>query len=105
MLRTGVATLVLIAALSLSGADKRGTSYRTASLTGCLDEQPGPKYVLRGFKQVKQIAELEPDGFPPEAFAKYLRKRVQVRGRLSSGNEPEVMKVKTIKPLTGACEH
>ena len=52
-----------------AGAADRPNSYRSATLTGCLDEQPGPQYVLRGVIQLKLIAKLEPEGFPVQEFA------------------------------------
>ena len=89
--------------LALSAAEQSKTSNGNATLTGCIDEQPGPRYALHSPTDLRLTAQLEPEGFPVEAFAKYLGKRVTVQGRLSSGSEPPVMRVKTIKELAGAC--
>lgn len=95
-------TVVVGCALVLSAAAQQTTSYRTTSVSGCIVEQPGPKYVLRDVKQLKVVAELEPVVFPVETFAKYVGRQVRLQGRLSSGNEP-VMRVRAIKALPGPC--
>ena len=94
--------LVVGGAMGLSAAAQT-VSYKTTSVTGCLEEQPGPKYVLRDVKQRKVIAELEPVVFPVETFAKYMGKQVRLQGRLSAGNDPVIMRVRAIKALSGAC--
>lgn len=96
-------TIGFWAMLAVGAAEQQNSSYRNATLTGCIDEQPGPQYVLRGLSQLKLIANLEPDGFAVQSFAKYLGKKVRVKGRLSSGNEPAVMRVRIIKALPGPC--
>lgn len=88
--------------LALSAAAQKTASYKTTSVTGCLVEQAGPKYVLHDVKG-KFTAELEPIAFPVQTFAKYLGKQVRLNGRLSSGKEPEVMRVRAIKGLSGPC--
>jgi hypothetical protein len=95
--------LVIAGALALSAAAQHTVSYKTTSVTGCLEEQPGPKYVLRDVKQQKVIAELEPVVFPVQTFAKYMGKQVRLQGRLSAGNDPVTMRVRAIKALSGAC--
>jgi hypothetical protein len=78
-------------------------SGRNASLSGCLDEKPGPQYVLRGLNQLKLIAELEPEGFPVQNFAKFLGRRVRVAGRIDDTEERVVMRVRRIEQLPGPC--
>jgi hypothetical protein len=95
--------LVLGGALAVSAAGQQSVSYKTTSVTGCLEEQPGPKYVLRDVKKLKVIAELEPVVFPVETFAKYIGKQVKLQGRLSAGNDPAIMRVRGIKALSGPC--
>jgi hypothetical protein len=95
--------LVVGGALALSAAAQQTVSYKTTSVTGCLEEQPGPKYVLRDVKKLKVIAELEPVVFPVETFAKYMGKQVRLLGRLSAGNDPVIMRVRGIKALSGGC--
>src|SRR5882672_283129 len=80
-------TLVAGGALALSATAQQTVSYKTTSVTGCLEEQPGPKYVLRDVKKQKVIAELEPIVFPVQTFAKYIGKQVRLQGRLSAGND------------------
>src|SRR2546428_689275 len=96
--------LLWIAALSLSAADQQtATSYRNGTLTGCVEEQPGPKYVLCDVKRGKLIAELDPIVFPGQSLAKYVGRQVRLQGRLPSGADPRVMRVRTIKTLSGPC--
>ena len=102
-LLNGLMPVVAGCALVLSAAAQQGTSYRTTSVSGCIVEQPGPKYVLRDAKQLKVVAELESVVFPVETFAKYVGRQVRLQGRLSSGNNPAVMRVRSIKALSGSC--
>lgn len=90
-------------ALALCATPQSKSSNKTATLTGCLDEQPGPQYVLRGVNELELIAKLEPDGFDVQAFAKYLGHRVTLKGLLMSDSHPVLLHVKTIKALSGSC--
>lgn len=90
-------------ALALCATPQSKSSNKSATLTGCLDEQPGPQYVLRGINELELIAKLEPDGFDVQAFAKYLGHRVSLKGRLMSENQPAILRVRTIKALSGSC--
>lgn len=63
-------------------AGPRKAQASTRSVTGCLDENPGPQYLLRGERELKPILMLDPKGYPVQAFAKHLGKRVQVTGRV-----------------------
>lgn len=65
-------------ALAVSATPQPKKSNRNSTLSGCLDEQPGPQYVLRGLNELNLIAKLEPDGFAVQSFAKYLGKAVIV---------------------------
>ena len=98
-----ILTIAFCGTLAVSAAPQSKKSNQNATLTGCLDEQPGPQYVLRGLDELKLIAKLEPDGFDVQSFAKYLGKKVSVKGRRSSAGEPAVMHVRTIKALSGSC--
>jgi hypothetical protein len=98
-----ILTITLCGALAVSAAPQSKKANQNATLTGCVDEQPGPQYVLRGLHELKLIAHLEPDGFAVQSFAKYLGKNVSVSGRLSSESDPAVMHVRSIKALSGAC--
>lgn len=98
-----ILTITFCGALAVSATPQSKKSNRNTTLTGCVDEQPGPQYVLRGLDELKLIAKLEPDGFSVQSFAKYLGKKVSVNGRLSSDGEPVVIRVRAIKALSGAC--
>jgi hypothetical protein len=92
----------LIGGLLLFGAPALAAA-KPASLTGCIDEQPGPRYVLRGDQQLRLIARLEPDGFSVQSFAKYLGHKVVVTGQLNTEGEPPLMMVKSIKRVAAFC--
>ena len=98
-----ILTITFCGALAVSATPQSKKANQNATLTGCLDEQPGPQYVLRGLHDLKLIANLEPDGFAVQSFAKYLGKNVSVNGRLSSESDPAVLHVRSIKALSGAC--
>jgi hypothetical protein len=73
-----------------------------SQLTGCLDEKPGPAYLLREEGTLKTLADLQADTFPIEGFAKYLGQKVTAKGRLDSG-EPPVLHVRAIERLSEEC--
>jgi len=80
-------------------ADPKG---QTASLTGCVDEQEG-KWVLVNAQSMAIIATLAADGFPTEAFAKYVGHKVTVRGTASSNGSGGPFKVRTIDQISDTC--
>src|SRR6185295_5564632 len=65
--------------------------------SGCLDEEPGPKYVLRSDRELGVLAELEPDGFSVQNFARYLGHKVQLEGESHVIDGRTIMKVRNIK--------
>jgi hypothetical protein len=93
----------LVAGLLAACAASQAAAKKSTQLTGCIDERPGPRYVLRGDQQLRLIALLEPSGFPVQGFAKYLGQKVIVTGELGSEGEPPVMKVKRIKRVSSYC--
>lgn len=98
-----IVMIVSCGAFAVCATPQSTSSGKSATLTGCLDEQPGPQYVLRGLNELRPVAKLEPDGFAVQAFAKYLGRKVSVKGRLTSDSDPAVMRVRTIKALSGPC--
>jgi len=96
---SSIQLLVLTATLT-SGQPNSG---KVESLTGCLDEQPGPQYILREEKELGLLALLEPVGFPAEDFAKYVGQKVSVTGSRSSKDGSPLMKVRSIKRLADTC--
>jgi len=120
MIRTAATTVfVVVASLNLSHAaanvavnrpqdqqpkteTKQKADAKTAELTGCVDEQDG-KWVLVNYQTMAVIANLAADGFPTEAFAKYLGHRVSVRGTANSGESSSTFKVREIKTLSETC--
>jgi len=73
------------------------------SLTGCVDEQEGGRYVLIDERNLTPIANLEAEGFPNEGFAKHLGQKVTVRGTINSSGPKPVFKVRSIETISGAC--
>jgi hypothetical protein len=92
-----------IAMVALFVTGPAAAAEKSTELTGCVDERPGPTYVLRGDQQLRLIALLEPEGFPVQGFAKYLGHKVVVTGQLSSNVDPPVMKVKRVKRVASYC--
>jgi len=82
--------------------EKTDKTEKTASLSGCVDEQAG-KYVLVDDQSLTQIADLEADGFPNEGFAKHMGHKVTVRGvSMTNGTRP-LFKVRTVETLSETC--
>jgi hypothetical protein len=73
-----------------------------SSLTGCVDEQEG-NYVLLSDRTMNPIANLEPDGFPKEGFAKHVGHKVTVRGTSSAQEPLPLMKVRSIETVAESC--
>lgn len=99
---------VLIASLLSMAVMDRTAPAQTGSegverLTGCLDEQPGPQYVLRDQQELRLIALLEPAGFSAQAFAKYLGQKVVVIGSRTAKDGASLIKVRSIKRLARTC--
>jgi len=82
--------------------EKADPKDQTASLTGCVDEQEG-KWVLVNDQTMAVIANLAADGFPPEAFAKFMGHKVNVRGTASSGGSSSTFRVREIKSISDTC--
>jgi hypothetical protein len=75
---------------------------KTASLTGCIDQQEGG-YVLIDSRRMSVIAALEADGFPTEGFAKHMGHRVTVRGTSKPDGAVTHFKVRSIEPISDIC--
>ena len=86
-----------------TGGEDESKLVAPGTTSGCLDEAPGPRYVLRGDHDLKLLMELEPDGFPVQDFARYLGHRVELSGRTYSRNDSTVMQVEQIKDLADRC--
>jgi hypothetical protein len=82
--------------------EKADPKEQTASLTGCMDEQEG-KWVLVNAQTMAIVATLSADGFPTEAFAKYVGQKVTVRGTASSGGSSSPFKVRTVQTVSETC--
>jgi hypothetical protein len=84
---------------------KQGAQKREplSTMTGCLDERPGPIYVLRAEGSLQKLADLEPEAFPVEGFAKYLGQKVTVVGRVERPNDTTVMRVQAIETIAERC--
>jgi len=82
--------------------EKADPKDQTASLTGCVDEQEG-KWVLVNDQTMAVIANLAADGFPTEAFAKFMGHKVNVRGTASSGGSSSTFRVREIKSISDTC--
>jgi len=82
--------------------EKADPKDQTTSLTGCVDEQEG-KWVLVNDQTMAVIANLAADGFPVEAFAKFMGHKVNVRGTASSGGSSSTFRVREIKSISDTC--
>jgi len=74
-----------------------------SSLSGCVDEQEGGRYILIDSKSLAPLATLEAAGFPNEGFAKHLGSTVTVKGTLESSTKPPVMRVRSIETVSNGC--
>jgi len=83
-------------------ASKAEPKEKTASLTGCMDEQEG-QWVLVNDKTMAVLAHLAADGFPTEGFAKHMGQKVTVRGTVISDGPRAQFKVRTIETISETC--
>lgn len=88
---------------SRGSASREAPEGKPATVTGCLDELPGPAYALRGESDLALLMKLEPQGFPVTGFAKYLGQKVELRGRVYGQRDARTMKVTAIRPLAEVC--
>jgi hypothetical protein len=72
-------------------------------LTGCVDEQEGPVYVLRGDRVLRPLAKLEPVGFDVENFARYLGKKITVTGDYGPKSQLPVFRVRSVEVVSEQC--
>lgn len=93
---------VLTLAAALLPAQERPAAPKGIVMTGCVDEEKGSRFVLLGFEELRNRAELRPDGFPNDAFAQYLGHTVRVSGSAVS-EKPLVVKVRKIERLSEDC--
>lgn len=84
-------------------AEKKSARQELSAVTGCLDERPGPSYLLREEGTLKTVADLQPDTFPLEGFAKYLGQKVTVKGHFETAGERPVLHVRSIDRLSDDC--
>jgi hypothetical protein len=104
MMRTAAFCLaLLVCGAGIAQKKKKAPPPKPADeLTGCVDEQAGPQYVLRD-EGMKLLALLQPDGFDVEQFAQYMGEKVTVIGQLAQG-EPSTFRVKSIRRVAPSCK-
>lgn len=99
--------LIPVLAAALAGVpaaqQKQQKAAPRTTLTGCIDEEPGSRYVLLGSAQLNKKAELKPQGFANESFAKYLGHQVKVTGTLESDGDPAVFRVRSVERISEIC--
>jgi len=81
---------------------KQKKEEKTASMTGCVDQQEG-RYVLTDDRSLAPIADLQADGFPTEGFAKHVGHKVTVRGINTANGSRPLFKVRTVETLSETC--
>ena len=95
--------LFLTAGAVLMGQESSQTPTR---LTGCLDERPGPQYVIRSESELRLLAEIAATGDAAQQFAKYLGHRVEVTGTVvskdSTRDVPQI-RVTRIRDISPTC--
>ena len=82
---------------------ERGDAAGVRSVTGCLDEDAGPQYLLRDERQLKPILMLDPKGFSVRGFARHRGKRVEVTPKIFKDKPVERMEVGSITDLSSSC--
>src|SRR5262245_37321091 len=71
--------------------DRKAPEAKEGSMTGCIDEQEGGRYILIDARSLAPLAKLEAAGFPNEGFAKHLGNTVTVKGAIDSTGSRPVM--------------
>jgi hypothetical protein len=83
--------------------DRKASEPKEGSMTGCIDEQEGGRYILIDARSLAPLARLEAAGFPNEGFAKHLGNTVTVKGTVDSAGSPPVMRVRTVETVSNGC--
>jgi hypothetical protein len=83
--------------------DRKAAEPKEVSMTGCIDEQEGGRYVLMDARSLAPLANLEAVGFPNEGFAKHLGNTVTVKGAVDSTGSRPVMRVRTVETVSNGC--
>jgi len=87
-------------------APKKAAPKKTATrktVTGCLDEEAGPQYVIRNPTDLSLLYKLEPNGFPADNFARFLGHKVELTGSEASADDTPVLRVQNIKDISEMC--
>jgi len=93
--------LFLSVCLHAQNGESRQPSKNT--LTGCVDERDG-QYVLTNDTDLQTLARLQPEaGSADDNFAKHMGHKVTVRGKLSRDDNPPVMTVRSVAPVSDTC--
>ena len=83
--------------------DRKAAEPKEVSMTGCIDEQEGGRYVLMDARSLAPLANLEAVGFPNEGFAKHLGNTVTVKGAVDSTGSRPAMRVRTVETVSNGC--
>jgi hypothetical protein len=83
--------------------NRKAAELKEGSMTGCIDEQEGGRYVLIDARSLAPLANLEAAGFPNEGFAKHLGNTVTVKGAVDSTGSRPVMRVRAVETVSNGC--
>ena len=72
------------------------------TLTGCVDQQDGG-FVLVENRTMRPVVDLSAEGFPQDGFAKYLGRKVTVRGTSSPGTARPLFRVRSVETVSDVC--
>jgi hypothetical protein len=103
-MRTLMAALILAVGVA-AAAPQTGKAKPAAkvSLTGCIDEHDG-QYMLTNDTDLQPTARLKPAaGSPEDNFARFMGKKVTVRGALSKEDPLPIMTVESVQTVSETC--
>jgi hypothetical protein len=101
-LTLAVALTLPLAAQSKKPGAKQKPAPKLTSMTGCVDQR-GENFFLTDDRELKPIAELLGDDPENRSFAKYMGKKVTVKGALSPGGQLPKIQVREIAIVSEFC--
>jgi hypothetical protein len=98
-----MAVLILVVGVAAAAPQTKAKPAAKVSLTGCVDEHDG-QYMLTNDTDLQPTARLKPAaGSPEDNFARFMGKKVTVRGALSKEDPLPVMTVESVQTVSQTC--
>jgi hypothetical protein len=98
-------TIALCLLLTISGfsqvapnKQQKSTTQTVRAITGVVDQVQG-SFVISDLQTMQTIALLKGEGFSDDNFARFVGRKVRVRGRIVSDRDQPVLRVKNLSDI------